>query len=252
MQTVIITGAGTGIGKAAAERLASEGKAIILIGRREAPLQELKAALPGEGHAVLAIDVSDKAILHKALNAGVMEGRDLYAVYANAGIGGANHYGEDDRWEQIIDINLSGAYYTVMECMPFLKQSSAVYRHVLITSSCLARFGVPNYTAYCASKSGITGLVRAMALECTSDKILVNAVLPGWVDTEMARAGIQLIADGMDRPYDEVHREQMGYVPLQKMSRPEEVAGLVSYLFGAEQTSITGQCLDINNGSFMI
>ncbi len=252
MRTVVITGAGTGIGKATAERLAREGMSIILIGRREGPLKKLKEALPGEGHAILAVDVSDKQTLHQGLNSGIMEGRDLYAVYANAGIGGANHYGDDDRWEQIIDINLSGAYYTVMECLPFLKRSSAEYRHVLITSSCLARFGVPNYTAYCASKSGITGLVRALAVECSSDKILVNAVLPGWVDTEMARAGIQLIADDVKSPYEEVLGEQMDDVPLKKMSRPEEVAGLVSFLFGEEQTSITGQCLDINNGSFMI
>lgn len=252
MQTVIITGAGTGIGKATAERLASEGKAIILIGRREKPLQDLKANLPGDGHAVLAVDVSDKHALHSALNSGVMEGRDLYAVYANAGIGGSNEYGEDDRWEQIIDINLSGAYYTVMESLPFLKKSSSTYRHILVTSSCLARFGVPYYTAYCASKSGVTGLVRALAVECGADNILVNAVLPGWVDTKMARAGIQLMADDMKRPYDEVLKQQMKVLPLPKMSRPEEVAGLVSFLFGDEQKSITGQCLDINNGSFMI
>lgn len=252
MESVVITGAGTGIGKATAERLASEGMSIILIGRREAPLNDLKEALPGDGHAVLAVDVSDKQALNTALNSGVMDGRDLYAVYANAGIGGANHYGEDDRWEQVININLSGAYYTVMECLPFLKQSQSAYRHVLITSSCLARFGVPSYTAYCASKSGVTGLVRALALECSADRILVNAVLPGWVDTEMARSGIQLIADDMGRSYEEVHKEQMSYVPLKKMSSPQEVAGLVSFLFGKKQVSITGQCLDINNGSFMI
>ncbi len=252
MKSIIITGAGTGIGKATAIRLAKEGKSIILIGRREAPLQELKEILPGKGHAILAVDVSDKRALHDALNSGVMDGRELYAVYANAGIGGSNHYGDDDRWEQIIDINLSGAYYTVMECLPFLKKSSDSYTHVLITSSCLARFGVPNYTAYCASKSGIMGLVRALALECSADNILVNAVLPGWVDTEMARAGMQLIADDTDQSFEKVLEEQMTEVPLGKMSRPEEVAGLVSFLFSEEQRSITGQCLDINNGSFMI
>jgi len=252
MKSIIITGAGTGIGKATAIRLAKEGKSIILIGRREAPLKALKEILPGEDHAILAVDVSNKGALHDVLNSGVMDGRDLYAVYANAGIGGANHYGDDDRWEQIIDINLSGAYYTVMECLPFLKKSTASFRHILITSSCLARFGVPNYTAYCASKSGIMGLVRALALECSEDKILVNAVLPGWVDTEMARAGMQLIADDTNQAFEKVLEGQMSEVPLGKMSQPEEVAGLVSFLFSEEQRSITGQCLDINNGSFMI
>ncbi|NNC84255.1 MAG: SDR family oxidoreductase [Flavobacteriales bacterium] len=252
MKTVLITGAGTGIGKASAIRLASEGYAIILVGRRREPLEAVYEGLQGEGHLILSVDVSDKAALHKALNSGVMDGRSLHGVYANAGIGGPNEYGEEDRWEQIIDINLSGAYYTVKECYPFLKASKSEYRHVLITSSCLARFGVPYYTAYCASKSGVTGLVRALAVEWANDRILVNAVLPGWVDTEMARAGIQLLADDLGQSYDQTYLEQMKMVPLQKMSDPQEIAALVAYLFSPDQRSITGQGLDINNGSFMI
>ncbi len=252
MRTVLITGAGTGMGKATAIDLAEKGNAIILVGRREQPLRETMAKLPGEGHAILSADVSDKKALHDSLNSGIMEGRDLTAVFANAGIGGENVYGEEDRWIDIINVNLSGAYYTVMECLPFLKKSKEEYKHILLTSSCLARFGVPGYTAYCASKSGITGLVKALAVELAADKILVNAILPGWVDTEMARAGIQLIADYQGKPYDKAHKEQMSYVPLQKMSKPEEIAALVTFLFGKEQSSITGQCLDINNGSFMI
>jgi NAD(P)-dependent dehydrogenase (short-subunit alcohol dehydrogenase family) len=139
-----------------------------------------------------------------------------------------------------------------MECLPFLKQSAQAYRNIVVTSSCLARFGVPYYTAYCASKSGLTGLVKALAMELAPSRMLVNAILPGWVDTEMARAGIQLLADGTNKAFDDTRREQMSFVPLQKMSEPEEVASLVEFLFDNRQTSITGQCLDINNGAFMI
>lgn len=248
----MITGAGTGIGKASAIRLAEEGFSVLLMGRRVRPLEEVFEQLSGSGHEILSVDVSDKNSLSKALNSGVMDGRDLVSVFGNAGIGGANEYGEEDRWEQIIDINLSGAYYTVMEALPFLKKSKSEYKNILLTSSCLARFGVPYYTAYCASKTGVTGLTRALAVELAEKQILVNALLPGWVDTEMARAGIQLLADDMEQSYDETYLQQMGFVPLKKMSRPEEVANLVAFLFSSQQTSITGQCLDINNGSFMI
>jgi len=251
-KSILITGAGTGIGRETAIKLAQEGASIILVGRRETPLLAVQRELSGTGHAVLSVDVSDKAALHQALNGGVMEGRDLYAVFANAGIGGSNAFGEEDRWEQIIDINLTGAYYTVMECLPFLKKAKQSYRHILVTSSCLARFGVPGYTAYCASKSGIMGLVRALAVELGGDKILCNAVLPGWVNTEMARQGIQLLADHLEEPFEKTRENQMAEMPLPKMSVPSEVAALVSFLFGEEQKSITGQCLDINNGSFMI
>lgn len=250
--SILITGAGTGIGAATAVRLAEEGYRIILSGRRIEPLQEVEAQLAGEGHLVLSMDVSDKTSVHETLHGGALEGHDLMAVFANAGIGGENHYGEDDRWEQIIDINLSGVYYTIMEALPLLKKSSSAFKHILITSSCLARFGVPFYTAYCASKSGLTGLTRALAVELASDDILVNALLPGWVDTEMARAGIQLLAEHQGRPYEETHKEQMAYVPLGKMSEPEELGNLVSYLFSPGQKSMTGQCIDFNNGSFMI
>lgn len=252
MKTVLITGAGTGIGKATAMKLAEEGNAILLAGRRVQPLEEVYKDLSGSGHQIISVDVSDKKALHESLNNGIMDGRDLVGVFANAGIGGSNEYGDDDRWEKIIDINLSGAYYTVMEALPFLKKSKADYKNILLTSSCLARFGVPYYTAYCASKTGVTGLTRALAVELANDQILVNAILPGWVDTEMARAGIQLVADDMGQSYDETYLQQMGFVPLKKMSRPDEVASLVAFLFGPAQTSITGQCLDINNGSFMI
>ncbi len=252
MKSYVITGAGTGIGAATALKLSQAGHSIILIGRRKEKLEEVVTTLNGDGHAVISVDVSDKKALHEALNSGVMEGRDLAGVFANAGIGGSNEYGEHDRWEQIIDVNLSGVYYTIMECLPFLKQSAQAYRNIVVTSSCLARFGVPYYTAYCASKSGLTGLVKALAMELAPSRMLVNAILPGWVDTEMARAGIQLLADGTNKAFDDTRREQMSFVPLQKMSEPEEVASLVEFLFDNRQTSITGQCLDINNGAFMI
>jgi len=252
MKTILITGAGTGIGAASAEKLAASGYAILLVGRRKEKLEAILPRLEGRGHDVLSVDVSDKNALHAALHSGVMDGRELCGVFANAGIGGSNEYGEDDRWEEIININLSGAYYTVMECLPLLKKNTDRYKNILITSSCLARFGVPNYTAYCASKSGLMGLVRALAVQLAEDRILVNAILPGWVDTEMARNGIQLLADHLEQGFEQTVKEQMSEVPLQKMSEPQEVAALVDFLFDDKQRSITGQCLDINNGSFMI
>jgi NAD(P)-dependent dehydrogenase (short-subunit alcohol dehydrogenase family) len=121
----------------------------------------------------------------------------------------------------------------------------------LITSSCLARFGVPNYTAYCTSKTGLLGLTRALSVELAASRILVNALCPGWVDTDMARAGIQLLADRAGEPFQTAFDTQMGFVPLQRMSLPQEVAKLVEFLFSGAQTSMTGQGIDINNGSWM-
>ena len=122
---------------------------------------------------------------------------------------------------------------------------------MLIVSSILARLGVPGYTAYCASKSGLLGLMRSWAASFTAEHILCNAVCPGWVNTEMARQGLRGFAEGSGKSFDEVLAEQMAMVPLGKMSEPAEIAAMARYLLNGQQTSVTGQTFDINNGALM-
>lgn len=253
MKTILITGAGSGMGSATAQQLAqNSAHHLVLIGRRADKLEEVRRQLPhADQHVTLAVDISDQQALRAAIANISPEKRDIFALFANAGIGGENTYGAGDRWQEIIDTNLTGTYNSIMEALPYLKQSKQDFRHILITSSCLARFGVPNYTAYCTSKTGLLGLTRALAVELASSRILVNALCPGWVDTDMARAGIQLLADRAGEPFQTAFDTQMGYVPLQRMSLPQEVAKLVEFLFSGAQNSMTGQGIDINNGSWM-
>ena len=171
-------------------------------------------------------------------------------MIANAGIGGENHYGADDRWNEIISTNLTGTYLTINECLPALKRSTGI-RHIVLISSVLARIGVPGYSAYCASKSGMLGLMRSLAAQYAKNSILVNAVCPGWTNTAMAKEGIELMANHTGSTYDHILQRQMTMVPTGRMSEPQEIASLVSYLFSDSQKSFTGQCFDMNNGSFM-
>lgn len=252
MKTIIITGAGTGMGAATAIQLSRSGYALILIGRRKEKLQETLSKLENaSAHVAVSADVSNRESFRNALLEAKADEKDIYGIFANAGIGGENTYGDEDRWDDILNINLNGTYISIMETLPYLRKCSSPFKHILITSSCLARFGVPNYTAYCTSKTGLLGLTRSLAVELSPEKILVNAITPGWVETEMAQQGIQLLADRADRPYQEVYNEQMKYVPLGRMSDPEDIANFVDYLMSEKQTSITGQGLDINNGSWM-
>jgi NAD(P)-dependent dehydrogenase (short-subunit alcohol dehydrogenase family) len=175
----------------------------------------------------------------------------LYGLIANAGIGGENQYGEQDRWREIMDTNLTGTYQTIQECIPLIKKDPAPFKKIIIISSILARLGVPGYSAYCASKAGLLGLTRSLATEFSGDGILVNALCPGWVNTEMAREGLQGFANALNVSKDEAYKEAMKQVPLGKMSQPEEVAKLAAFLISEEQTSFTGQTLDINNGALM-
>jgi NAD(P)-dependent dehydrogenase (short-subunit alcohol dehydrogenase family) len=199
-------------------------------------------------HRLMAADIRDAA----ALRAGLAEANPtLHGVVANAGLGGENHYGPDDRWSDIVETNLTGTYQLVQEALPYFASKETGFRRIVIISSILARLGVPGYTAYCASKAGLLGLMRSWAVALAADKILVNAICPGWVNTEMAVQGLQSFAESSGRSYDQIYQEQMAEVLLGKMSEPEEVAHMARFLLSPQQTSISGQTFDINNGALM-
>jgi NAD(P)-dependent dehydrogenase (short-subunit alcohol dehydrogenase family) len=246
MNTYLITGAGSGIGRAIAQNLASAGHQCILLGRNQPSLNETLNSLKGNGHKVLTADLKDIASLQQA--AAQLEDVTINGLLANAGIGGENYWGEADRWDDIISTNLTGTYNFVNTFLPRLRKASGT-KHIIITSSVLARLGVANYSAYCASKAGLLGLMRSWAVQFAPEEILVNAICPGWVDTEMSQQGLQGIADGIGITKDEFYDIAMQSVPLRRMSQPEEIAALVAYLLS--QRSMTGQTLDINGGAIM-
>lgn len=252
-KTYVITGAGSGMGRATAELLSqNKDVKLLLIGRTQTTLEETLSMLANsENHTIAAIDIRDKASWQQTIAANFDENTQLCGVFANAGVGGENHYGTEDRWDEIISINLTGTYVTIMELLPYLKKATDPFKHIVITSSCLARFGVPNYTGYCTAKTGLLGLTRSLSVQLASDRILVNALCPGWVETEMAKAGIQRLADRGGESYHAEFDRQMSYVPLGRISQPEEIARMVAFLFSNQQTSMTGQGIDINNGSYM-
>ena len=247
---VLITGAGTGIGRSIAETLADQEYTLILCGRNLDKLEETKANLQNpSNHSIHSCDIRKAGDLKSVLEK--INVASLYGLVANAGIGGENTYGENDRWREVIDTNLTGTYQTVQECLPYLKKDAAPFKKVVILSSILARLGVPGYSAYCASKAGLLGLTRSIATEYSGEKILVNALCPGWVNTDMAQEGIEGFADALKVNKEQAYQEAMKQVPLGKMSEPEEIAQFVGYLFSDQQTSLTGQTIDINNGALM-
>jgi NAD(P)-dependent dehydrogenase (short-subunit alcohol dehydrogenase family) len=118
-------------------------------------------------------------------------------------------------------------------------------------ASILARIGVPGYTGYCASKAALTGLARALACELAPKGVQVNAVAPGWVDTDMAQEGIAGMAQALGITPAEAHAEAMKAVPLGRMGHPEDVAGLVAWLLSPDARGVTGQVIDMNGGAWM-
>ena len=250
-KNILITGAGSGIGRAIAHTLSGQGYSLILLGRNLSTLENTRQALKSpETHQTFSCDIRQKQQIRAALEKSGIQ--SLYAVIANAGKGGENHYSEEeDAWQEIIDTNLTGSYYTLNECLPYLKKDAAEFKKVVIISSILARLGVPGYSAYCASKAGLLGLMRSMASQWSGDKILVNAICPGWVNTDMAQEGLRGFADALQISREDAYERAMSQVPLGKMSEPEEIAQLAAFLVSGAQTSFTGQALDINNGALM-
>ena len=258
MQTILITGAGSGIGKATAQLLSQhKNTRLLLVGRRIDNLNEVLSSLSNQhNHQAFSVDVSNAEEIENCLSSSEANliAHPLVSVFANAGIGGPNTFGNTDRWSEILDINLTGVYNTCMVSHPWLqnaKSDSIKTRNIVITSSCLARFGVPNQTAYVSSKTALLGLVRSLATQWSKDGVLVNAIAPGWVETEMARASIQAMADAEGVSYEVMHATQCALLPTGRMSQPIEIASLVKFLFSDAQQSITGQTIDINNGSWM-
>lgn len=255
MKTILITGAGSGIGRATSVLLSEDPNTrLLLIGRSIESLNETLALTKNSNnHLTTSVDISDASALESFLQSpqAALNEHPLECVFANAGIGGPNDFGSNDRWQQIIDINLTGAYNTCMSCYPWLLKSPTVTKHVVLTSSCLARFGVPGQTAYVASKTALTGLVRSLATTWSKEGILINAIAPGWVDTQMAKNSIQAMADAEGMSYEEMHKIQSNILPTGRMSEPVEIAQLIKFLFSGLQRSIVGQTIDINNGSWM-
>lgn len=270
-QHAVVTGAGTGIGRAIALRLAAEGARVSLVGRRDGPLRETAslaradtALLERNSAPIAGIftgDVRDPASIGDAFASAVAAAGPIDIVIANAGVGGCNGprfqaESEPDRFGDLIQTNLTGTYHSFRAAIPLLRPSAADgdsgAPHLVAISSILARIGVAGYSGYCASKAGITGLVRAMAMELAPQRVQVNAVAPGWVDTEMAQEGIDGMASGLGISRDEAHALAMKDVPLGRMGRPEEIAGLVKWLVSADARGVTGQTLDMNGGAYMI
>lgn len=249
----LVTGSGTGIGRAIALRLAAEGAALSLLARDKSRLEETAEAARQAGAPavhVVSADIRDQRAVDAAMDAAAQALGPFRGIVANSGIGGPNEPGAGDRFEDIIQTNLMGTYFCMRAAQRNLMAGPDA-RHMVVIASILGRFGVPGYTGYCASKTALIGLVRAMAQELAGDNIQVNAVCPGWVETQMARDGIQGMADGMGISYDEAHAMAMEPVPLGRMSQPHHIAGLVAWLVSADGIGVTGQGIDMNNGAWM-
>jgi NAD(P)-dependent dehydrogenase (short-subunit alcohol dehydrogenase family) len=240
-KVAIITGASRGIGRAIAKKLYEEGASLALCAR--SPIRDF----PDERSLAVTMDVRDQ----KSVDSGIRRIVDRFGkidiVVNNAGIASVTPVdaAATAPWVDIIQTNLIGTYYVTRAAAPHVPNGG----RVIMISSVLGKFGVPGYTAYCAAKTGLIGFTRSLALELAPRKITVNALCPGWTDTEMARAGMREIASSAGISVEEFKKQAMSQVPLGEMVEPEEVANLVAFLCAPTGDKVTGQAISICGGS---
>jgi NAD(P)-dependent dehydrogenase (short-subunit alcohol dehydrogenase family) len=251
MRTALVTGGGRGIGRAIARALGGPGTLVAIAARTRSQLQATAGELERLGGRALAIemDVASEA----SVAAGMKMLREAMprvdVLVNNAGVGGGEPVqGSDvERWRRTIDTNLTGIYLVTRESVGLMPESGRIVN----ISSVLGRFGVAGYTAYCASKHGVIGFTRALALELAPRRITVNALCPGWVDTEMAAQGMQQGADATGQTFERFRERALGAVPIKRIIQPEEVAELVRFLASPAASAITGQTYNICGGQTM-
>jgi NAD(P)-dependent dehydrogenase (short-subunit alcohol dehydrogenase family) len=244
---VVVTGGGVGIGKAIAERLAGEGASLSLLAPN---LDELEQVADRVGGDAYFCDIRDRAGVDAAFAAAAAARGPIHGLVANSGVGGANTDGPGDRFEEIVQTNLFGTYWCIRAAVRHLAPGPE-RRDVVVIASILARIAVPGYTAYSASKAGLLGLVRSFSAELAPDDVQVNAICPGWVETNMAWQGIDEIVEATGMTREEATAEALRAVPLGRMGQPGEIAGTVAYLLSPDAGGVTGQAIDQNGGAWV-
>lgn len=235
---VLVTGSGRGIGSAIARRCAREGYGVVLHCRsRVAEAEQVAEELRGQGTPVrlLVFDVADRAATAEALDADIAAHGCYYGVVCNAGITrDATFAGmTGNEWDQVLRTNLD-AFYNVLNplIMPMVRTRKP--GRIVTLSSVSGLMGNRGQVNYSASKAGIIGATRALAVELASRAITVNCVAPGLIDTEMVD--------------DRVKEEALKIIPARRMGTPDEVAAAVVFLLGDDASYITRQVISVNGG----
>ena len=247
-RVAVITGAGTGIGAAVAERLAAEGAHVVLVGRRPGPLRAVAAALGDRALAVPA-DAADPADMAAMVGAATARFGTIDILVANAGGHGAGTAADvaDDAWDQALRANVTTCLVCARACLPEL---IARRGSVVVVSSIAGLAAAPESVGYVSAKHGLIGLARSMARDFGPRGVRVNTVCPGWVRTPMADEEMDQLAALRGLPGREAaYALATAQVPLRRPAEPAEVAAVVAFLASAHASAVTGAVLAVDGGA---
>lgn len=246
-QHALVTGGGRGIGRAIARALTEAGARVAILGRDEAALRDAVAA--GAAADFAACDVRDSASVSEAVaRLAGSHGFDIAVANAGAVETGPFLRSDGERFRRMLDINLIGTVNLFHAALPAMLERRRG-RLVAIASTAGHR-GYAYVSAYAAAKHAVLGLVRSLALETARSGVTVNAVCPGYADTDMVASGLDAIATKTGKSREQALAEMVKDNPQGRLIAPEEVAAAVLYLCGPGSGAVTGQSLLINGGEF--
>jgi NAD(P)-dependent dehydrogenase (short-subunit alcohol dehydrogenase family) len=246
----LVTGAGTGIGRASALQLAEAGAKVMAVGRRAAPLQSLCSEHGGISYMAQALD-SPEGCARAVAQTAERLGPPLILVHA-AGLGG---HVDRPIWEQTTQawratmaINLDAAFELVRLTVPAMRDAG--FGRIVLVGSTAGSVGAPAMSAYSASKAGLTGLARSVACDVAPFGVTCNAVAPTWVrGTEMAELDAEGEARARSITVEEIWRERSEETPAKRVLDPSEVAAVIAFLASPAASGVTGAEIDITLGA---
>ncbi|MCM5679849.1 SDR family oxidoreductase [Schlegelella sp. S2-27] len=247
----VVTGAARGIGAAIARALAEEGARVSLMGRKQDVLLAVARALPGGPHAALAVDVTDVSSVAAAFAAAQEQLGPVAILVNNAGQAESAPFGKTslDLWQRMLAVNLTGSFLCMQQALPDML--TAGWGRIVNIASTAGLKGYAYVSAYTAAKHGVVGLTRALALEVARKGVTVNAVCPGYTETDILRESIANVVEKTGRSADEVRAQFAAGNPQGRIVQPEEVADAVRWLCRDTSAAINGQALSVCGGEVM-
>ena len=245
----LVTGAGTGIGRATATRLARDGYVLALAGRRPAPLEEVAADIrAGGGTATpVAADVSTPEGAERVVGATLAAHGRLDVLVCNHGVGDSLPVGEDtpEGWERTMRINLTGPFLLARVGLPHLLEQQGSVVTVSSTNGWLAG---PGWASYCTSKAGLIMLTRCLANDYGPRGLRANCVCPGWVRTPMGDDDMEVVRDAWDVSTDDAYWLCTRDTPLRRPAAPEEIADVIAFLVSPGAAYVSGAVIPVDGG----
>jgi 3-hydroxybutyrate dehydrogenase len=244
----LVTGAGRGIGAAIAQRLAAEGARVTLVSRSERQLQETAAPLGEAAAQCIAADMTDLYAVSRAFESAAESFGPVDILINNAGKAQSAplQRTSEELWHSLIAVNLTGAYHGIRAVLPAMLERK--FGRIVNIASTAGLRGYPYVAAYCASKHGVIGLTRALALEVAQRNITVNAVCPGYTETDLVRDTIANIQKVTGRSAEQAREALTRTNPQGRLIQPMEIAHTVLWLCLPGSESVNGQSIAVAGG----